>query len=74
MSKNSEYTAGINIFWHHWNYTSTPGIPLRNNAIDTLLDHYFQTPARFPGMLYISVPSVTYEPLQPKQSLAIGIA
>jgi hypothetical protein len=65
MSKNSEYTAGINIFWHDWHYTATPGIPLRNNAIDTLMDrmeHYFRTPARFPGMLYISAPSPTYAP------------
>ena len=39
---------------------------MRNNAIDPLMEHDFQTPARFPGMLYISVPSVTYEPLQHK--------
>ena len=39
MSKNSEYTAGINIFWHDWNCTATPGIPLRSNAIDTLMEH-----------------------------------
>ncbi|MFM7986593.1 MAG: hypothetical protein ACKPKO_45490, partial [Candidatus Fonsibacter sp.] len=41
-SKNSEYTAGANIFWHYWNYTATPGIPLRSNAIDTLMEHYFR--------------------------------
>ena len=23
MSKNSEYTAGINIFWHDWNFTAS---------------------------------------------------
>ena len=69
MSKNSEYTAGINIFWHDWNYTATPGIPLRSNAVDALLEHYFQTPARFPGMLYISVPSPTYAPLEHKGAL-----
>ena len=68
MSKNSEYAAGINIFWHYWNYTATPGIPLRSDAIDSL-EHYFQTPARFPGMLYISVPSVTYKPLEHKRAL-----
>ena len=69
MSKNSEYTAGINIFWHDWNYTATPGIPLRSNAVDALLEHYFQTPARFPGMLYISAPSPTYAPLEHKGAL-----
>ena len=69
MSKNSEYTTGINIFWHDWNYTATPGIPLRNNAVDALFEHYFQTPARFPGMLYISVPSPTYAPLEHKGAL-----
>jgi hypothetical protein len=69
MSKNSEYTAGINIFWHDWNYTAIPGIPLRSNAVDALLEHYFQTPARFPGMLYISVPSPTYAPLEHKGAL-----
>ena len=52
MRKNSEYTAGINIFWHDWHYTATPGIPLRSDAINTLMEHYFRTPARFPGMLY----------------------
>jgi len=69
MSKNSEYTAGINIFWHDWNYTATPGIPLRNNAVDALLEHYFRTPARFPGMLYISVPSPTDAPLEHQGAL-----
>ena len=49
MSKNSEYTVGINIFWHDWNYTATPGIPLRSNAVDALMEHYFQTPACFTG-------------------------
>ena len=69
MIKNPEYTVGINIFWHYWNYTATPGTPLRSNAIDTLMEHYFQTPARFPGMLYISVPSPTYAPLGHKGAL-----
>ena len=69
MTRNSEYTTGINIFWHDWNYTATPGIPLRNNATDTLMEHYFQTPSRFRGMLYISVTSVTYAPLQHKGAL-----
>jgi hypothetical protein len=26
LSKNSEYTVGINLLWHDWNYTATPGI------------------------------------------------
>ena len=64
MSKNSEYRAGINIFWHYGNYKATPGIPLRSEAIGPLVEHYFQTPARFPGILYIPLPLVTYEPLQ----------
>jgi len=66
--KNSEYTTGVNIFWHSWNYTATPGLPLRNNAVNALVEH-FQTPARFPGMLYISVPSPTYAPLEHKGAL-----
>ena len=66
LAMKSEYTAGINIFWHDWNCTATPGIPLRDNAIDTLMEHYFQTPERFPGMLNISVPSPTYAPLEHK--------
>ena len=74
MSKKSENTAGINIVWHYWNYTTTPGIPLHINAIDALMEDYLQTPARFPGMLYISVPSLTYAPLEHTRSLAIGIA
>ena len=69
MSNNSEYTVGINIFWHDWNYTATPGIPLHNNAIDTLMEHYFQTPARFPGTLYISVHSPTRALLEHKGAL-----
>jgi len=39
VSKNSEYTAGINIFWHDCNYTATPGIPLRSNAVDAMMEH-----------------------------------
>ena len=69
MRQNSEYTVGINIFWHDWKYTATPGIPLRAHAIDALMEHYFRTPARFPGMLYISVPSLTYAPLEHKGAL-----
>ena len=68
-SKNSECTTGFNIFWHDWNYKATPGIPLRNNAIDTLMEHYFRTPARFPGMLYFSLPSLTYAQLEHKGAL-----
>ena len=41
MAGNSEYTAGINIFWHDWKYTATPGVPLRSTAIDTLMEHDF---------------------------------
>ena len=69
MAGNSEYTAGINIFWHDWKYTATPGVPLRSTAIDTLMEHYFQTPARFPGILVISVLSDCCQPLQHKGAL-----
>ena len=56
MAGNSEYTAGINVLWHDWKYTATPGVPLRSTAINTLMERYLQTPARFPGILVISVP------------------
>ncbi len=69
MQRNFEYTAGINIFWHGFKYTATPGIPLRSDAIDTLVQHYFPTPARYPGFLHISVPSLQFLPMEHKGAL-----
>ena len=74
MSKNSEYTVGINIFWHDWNYTATPGIPFRSNAIDTLMEHYFQTPARFPGNVVHLGTFAHVRTVGTQRGLAIGIA
>ena len=41
----------------------------RSNAIDFLMEHHFQTLARFLGILIMSAPSDTYEPLQHKGAL-----
>jgi hypothetical protein len=71
MRKNSEYTAGINIFWHDWHYAATPSMPLHNDATDTLMDHYFRTLARFPGMLCISVLLPTCAPLEHTWALQV---
>jgi hypothetical protein len=69
MSCNGEYAAGINIFRHDWKYSATPGIPIRKEALDALIAHYFKTPARFPGVLVISVPPGAYRPLDCKGAL-----
>ncbi|MFM7978776.1 MAG: hypothetical protein ACKPKO_05620, partial [Candidatus Fonsibacter sp.] len=55
MSNNSENTD-----------TTTLGMPLRNTAIDAVIEHNFQKPAHFPRMFYISVHAVTYEPVKHK--------
>ena len=49
------YTCGINFFWCDMLYTPTMGVPIREHAVWSLMDHHFRTPNPLPNILSIAL-------------------
>ena len=49
------YTAGINLFWCDGMYTPTPGIPVRAETVEDVMECYFTEPATMPHAIIISL-------------------
>ncbi len=67
MKSRGEYTCGVNSFWQNFLWTPTPGVPIRRNALSSLMATVFKTPT--PVHLHFAVDSAEYTPLDQKGGL-----
>ena len=63
------YKCGGNFFWQNALFTPAPGVPLNQNAIESLVNFYFQTPAAYPLSLLVALPNKDYDPMVHKGAL-----
>ena len=49
------YTAGSNLFWRDGVFTPTPGIPVRTETFEDIVECYFHVPAAMPHNIIISL-------------------
>ena len=70
IAMHGAYTCGCNLFWTDFRFSATPGIPLRENAIDQLVRFYFETPAPMRQPIVVSVLDKETNPAEQKGSLA----
>jgi len=49
------YTAGISLFWCDGMFTPTPGIPVRAETVEDVMECYFTEPATMPHTIIISL-------------------
>jgi hypothetical protein len=62
------YTCGINMFWVDLQWSATPGVPLRQQAIQHLADTVFCKPAS-PGVIHIAVSGPDFRVLDHRGAL-----
>jgi hypothetical protein len=67
-SGSQTYTAGINLFWIHLQWSATPGVPLRVTAIDQMARSTFRSPCQI-NDVHIAVADVSFDPLMHKGAL-----
>lgn len=50
LSTQGRYIAGCNLFWLNMLFTPTPHVPVRRQAVDSLVEHFFKEPAPIDGV------------------------
>ena len=62
------YTCGVNLAWVNHTWSATPGIPIRNAAVEAVASKTFQEPAAL-DLITVAVPSPTFEVKKHKGAL-----
>ena len=69
MKVHGSYTCGGDVFWTKFDFTPTPGVPIRISAIETLMSFYFETPSVMPRPVVVSVTDLDANPLSQRGAL-----
>ena len=69
LTANGIYRCGFNLFMTNLSWTATPGVPIVQGRIDTLVQYSFLKPGPIPFDFVIRVPTADYDPLRHKGAL-----
>ena len=64
MKEAGMHKCGFNMFMLNLSWSATPGVPIVEARVDTLMEYYFKQPSPIPFDLVIRVPSNDYDPMQ----------
>ena len=67
-AEEDSYTCNINLAWIDWNYSATPGIPIRAGAVGQVVKQVFEKPKGVP-QVEIAMPERDFKPLNHKGAL-----